>query len=82
VEHNRLLHLPFARGRIENGLPPAPRKRWRPWHVRLAEAWQVLRGNAIGVRTHPDMDVPENEESYVNGEVGTHPVVLMRNKAE
>lgn len=82
MEHNRLLHLPFARGRIENGLPPAPGKRWRPIHTRLAEAWQVLCGNAIGVRTYPDMEVPENEEPYADGEVGSHPVVLMRNKAE
>lgn len=81
VEHSTMWHLPFAKGRIENGLSPAPRRTERPFYLRWAEAVSVLKGRSIGVRCHYDMAPPEGQEEYVDGEVGRHPL-LERKPAE
>lgn len=59
MEHYQLWHQPFAKGRIENKLPPAPRVMQRPWHVRWAEAISVLVGRSVGVRCYEDLEPPE-----------------------
>lgn len=74
MEHNSLLHRPFAKGRIENGLAPAPRKMQRAFYVRWGEAVSVLLGRSVAVRCYEDMTPPEGEE-FVDGTVGKHPVV-------
>ena len=61
MEHCKLLHHPFAKGRIENKLPPAPRVMDRPWHVRWAEAVSVLTGRSVAVRCYEDLPPPEGE---------------------
>lgn len=63
MEHYQLWHRPFAKGRIENKLPPAPLLIERPFYIRWAEAVSVLRGNSVGIRCHPDIDSPKHEEN-------------------
>jgi len=75
VEHSELLHLPFAKGRIENGLAPAPRMARRGIHKRFSEALSVLAGRSIAVRCYEDKDPPEGADKYVDGTVGHHPIV-------
>lgn len=67
MEHDRYMHLPFARGRIEAGLPPAPLRDYkRPWRERLAEAWKVWRGEAVAVNTHAHLDRNGSEGTLEN----------------
>lgn len=61
MEHCQLWHKPFAKGRIENKLPPAPRVMQRPFYVRWAEAVSVLMGRSVGVRCYEDLEPPEGE---------------------
>ena len=61
MEHCRLLHCPFAKGRIENKLAPAPRVMRRRFYVRWAEAVSVLVGRSVGVRCYEDLIPPEGE---------------------
>lgn len=75
VEHSKLLHLPFAKGRIENGLSPAPLRQKRFIGIRFVEAWSVLLGRSIGVRCHYNMEERDDEEPFVDGTVGKHPLV-------
>lgn len=75
MEHDRLMHLPFAKGRIENGLAPAPRRVWRGIHLRFTEALSVLAGRSIAVRCYEDIEPPEGGDKYVDGLVGSHPIV-------
>lgn len=74
MEHSKVMHLPFAKGRIENGLAPAPRIVKRPFYIRWAEALSVLKGRSIGVKCYEDMEDPIDEQ-YVEGKVGSHPIV-------
>jgi len=76
MEHDRLMHLPFAKGRIENGLAPAPRRLRGRILARLPEALSVLAGRSIAVRCYEDMEPPEGEEQYVDGLVGNHPILM------
>jgi len=62
MEHYQLWHRPFAKGRIENELPPAPRTMKRPWYVRWREAVSVFYGRSVGIRCYDDMEAPEGEE--------------------
>ncbi len=75
MEYDRLLHMPFAKGRIENGLAPAPRKVRRGIHKRFSEALSVLAGRSIAVRCYEDMQPLEGADSYVDGTVGRHPLL-------
>jgi hypothetical protein len=75
MEHVNLMHLPFAKGRIENGLAPAPRRTKRGIHKRFAEALSVLAGRSIAVRCYEDMEERDDEEPFVDGLVGSHPIV-------
>jgi len=75
MEHSDLLHLPMAKGRIENGLPPAPRKVNRLFHKKWAEALSVLAGRSIAVRCYDDRVPEEGVEPYVSGSVSRHPIV-------
>lgn len=61
MEHSRLLHCPFAAGRIENKLAPAPKVMQRPFYVRWKEAISVLVGRSVGVRCYEDIEPPEGE---------------------
>lgn len=63
MEHSSLLHHPFAKGRIENKLSPAPRVMERSWHVRWAEAVSVLTGRSVGIRCYEDLE-PLPGETY------------------
>ena len=74
MEHSTLLHYPFAKGRIENGLAPAPRRISRPFHRRVVEAVSILMGRSIGVTCYFDMLPPSGEKEYVDGSVGRHPL--------
>lgn len=68
MEHYQLWHHPFAEGRIENGLPPAPRVMDRPFYIRWAEAVSVLVGKSVGIRCHPDIELPAGKEETTNEE--------------
>lgn len=62
MEHYQLWHRPFAKGRIENKLPPAPCVMKRPFYIRWAEAVSVLTGRSVGIKCYEDIDPPEGEE--------------------
>jgi len=61
VEHCQLWHRPFAKGRIENNLAPAPRVMHRPFYVRWVEAVSVLTGRSVGIRCYEDLEPPPGE---------------------
>lgn len=61
MEHVSLLHHAFAKGRIENNLPPAPRIMRRPFHVRFLEAISVLKGHSVGIKCYEDLEPPDGE---------------------
>ena len=63
MEHDRLIHRPFAKGRIENGLPPAPKIMKRPFYIRWAEAVSVLKGKSVGITCYEDIQ-PRRGETY------------------
>lgn len=48
----QIWHLPHAKGRVENNLPPAPLKQKWSWNNRVFGAVSVLAGNSIAVRCH------------------------------
>lgn len=75
MEYNQLIHRPFAKGRIEKGLPPAPRKEKRPLHRRWADAISCLAGRSVAVRVHEDEEPEEGEPLYLDGTLYTHPLI-------
>jgi len=75
VEFNQLMHKPFALGRIQNNLAPAPRiEPDRPLHRRMEEAWQVLTGKAFGIICYEDIPPPLEEEGNEDDDAPEWPV--------